>query len=87
MYDQDLMLDSLLFNGIKLPPSSDLKSVIGGMIRNKMEISGVSDEDIVEVRRFKLNSSTTRQDTIAPVLVKFRSKEMAQKISKLKSKT
>jgi len=51
-----------------------------------MEISGVSDGDIVEVRRFKLNSSTTRQDAIAPVLVKFRSKEMAQKVFKLKSK-
>ena len=86
MYDQDLRQDSLFFNGIKQPPSSDLKSVIGGVIRNKMEISGVYDGDIVEVRRFKLNSSTTRQDTIAPVLVKFRSKEMAQKVFKLKSK-
>ena len=86
MYDQDLRLDSLLFNGIKQPPNSDLKSVIGGVIRNKMEISGVSDGDIVEVRRFKLKSSTARQDAITPVLVKFRSKEMAQKVFKLKSK-
>ena len=56
------------------------------MIRNKMEISGVSDGDILEVRRIKLNSSTTRQDVIALVLVKFRTKEIVQKIFKLMSK-
>ena len=80
MYDQDLRLDSLLFSGIKQPPSSDLKSVIGGVIRNKMEIAGVCDGDIVKVRRFKLNSSTTRQDAVAPVLVKFRWKQIAIQI-------
>ena len=74
MYEQHVRLDSLLFNGIKQPPSCDLKSVIGGVIRNKIEISGVSDGNIVEVKRFKLNSSTTSQDAIAPVLVKVRSK-------------
>ena len=41
---------------------------------------------MVEVRRLKINSSTTRQDAIAPVLVKFRSKETARKVFKLKSK-
>ena len=51
-----------------------------------MELPGVSDGDIVEVRKFNLNSSTTRQDAITPVLVKFRSKEMAQKVIELKSK-
>ena len=86
VYDQDLRLDSLIFNGIKQPPTSDLESVIGDVIRKKMEISGVFDGDIVEVGRFKLNSSTTRQDAIAPVLVKFRSKEITQKVFKLKSK-
>ena len=51
-----------------------------------MEIAGVSDGDIMKVRRFKLNSSTTRQDAVAPVLVKFRWKQIAQKVFKLKSK-
>ena len=84
MYDQDLRLDSLLFNGIKQPPSSDLKSVIGGVIRNKMEISEVSDGDILEVRRFKINSSTTRQDAIAPIQIQV--ERNCPKFFKLKSK-
>ena len=87
MYDKDLRLHSLLFRLFtKQPPSSHFKSVIGDVICNKMEISGVSDGDIVEVRTFKLNSFTTRQDAIAPVLVKFRSKEIARKVFELKSK-
>ena len=62
MYDQYLWLDCLLFNDIKHPPSSDLRSVIRGVLRNKMEVFGISDGDTVGLRRFKLNSSTTRQN-------------------------
>ena len=78
--DQELRLDTLLFNGVKQPPGVEVKDATMNIIRNKMAFSGLADSDVISVHRFRLNSVDSRSDKIAPVLVKFKDRHTAVKV-------
>lgn len=84
-YEQEAKLDSLLFNGVKQNPSQNLNPSINHIIRYQMGLSSIANSDVVSVHRFRLGSSNSqRPDKVAPVLVKFRSKDIASAVFKAK---
>ena len=50
--DQDLRLNSLIFNGVKQHPNSDLRTTMLNILRRKMELDRITDADINTVHRF-----------------------------------
>ena len=74
-----------MFNGVKQPYNSDLKSVVLDIVTNKMELE-ISNQDVIAVKRLNLSKGNSKQDAIAPVVVTFKSKGLASKVFKEKSK-
>ena len=83
-YEQEAKLDSLLFNGLKQNPSQNLNPAINHIL-DQMGLSSIANSDIVSVHWFCLGSiNSQRPDKVAPVLVKFRSKDIASTVFKVK---
>ena len=86
-FEQEKLLDSLVFNGVKQLPGEDLKATTMNIITQKMGVTGFSQNDIQSIYRYRLNNSTAQgQRDVAPVFVKLRSSEMAKKVFKSKTK-
>ena len=84
-YEQEKRLNSLVFNRVKQPPNSDLNLVVVDIVSNRMEFE-VSNQDVIEVKRLNISKGNSKQDVIAPVVVTFKSKDLAFKVFKEKSK-
>lgn len=84
--DQENMLDSLVFNGLKQKPGVDLKTTMLSVLSTRMGVTGISSGELSSVFRFRMNGPHTTSDKVAPVLVRFVSKEVARKVFLQKSK-
>ena len=56
-YDHEKQMDSLVLNGLKQKPGSDLKKEVYSLIKEKMRVSGVQENQIVSVFRFRFNNA------------------------------
>ena len=89
-YDQESLLDSLVFHGVKQLPGVDTRTTIFQIINNKMSVTDLSYSDFINVYRFRLNNPITQHEEssirIAPIVVKFSGKDVARRVSKAKAK-
>ena len=58
-FDQEKLLDSLVFNGVKQLPGEDLKATTTNIITQKMGVTGFSQNKIQSNYHYRLNNSTT----------------------------
>ena len=83
-YDQESLLDSLVFHGVKQLPGVDTRTTISSIINSKMSVTDLSFSDLISVYRFRLNNPTTQHEgssiRVAPILVKFYSKDVARRV-------
>ena len=83
--EQEGRSDSLLFNGVKQIPSQSVGDTMKRVLFVKMGLTNIKDSDIVSVQRFRVGTNNAqRPDKVAPVLVQFRSKEIARHVFKAK---
>ena len=86
-YEQERLLDSLVFFGVKQDPGNDLGTTVLDIVK-RMGVN-VQKEQLLSVNRFRLpNAARNIQTptTVAPVLVKFATKDTAYNIFRAKSK-
>ena len=55
------------------------------IVSNRMELE-ISNQDVIEVKRLNISKGNSKQDAITPVIVTFKSKDLASKVFKEKSK-
>ena len=83
--EQEGRSDSLLFNGVKQIPSQSVGDTMKRVLFVKIGLTNIKDSDIVSVQRFRVGTNNAqRPDKVAPVLVQFRSKEIARHVFKAK---
>ena len=93
-YEQESLLDSLVFHGVRQKTGVDTRSAVLLTINQKMSLPEISTNEVVNVYRLRLNNAATADSTqavpsaprVAPIIVKFSSKSVACKVFKAKSK-
>ena len=89
-YDQESLLDSLVFHGVKQLPGVDTRTTISRIINSKMSVTDVSSSDLINVYRLRLNNPTTQHEErsirVAPIVIKFSGKDVARRVFKAKAK-
>ena len=84
--EQDALLDSLIFYGVKPNPNVELRENLNGVITQIMGLQDFKEMDLLKVNRFRMPANQTENVKIAPVLVKFSSLDTARKVFAAKSK-
>jgi len=74
-------VNSLMFNGVKQLPNSDLKLVSFDVGTTKIELE-ISNQDVIEVKILNISKCNSKQDAITPVVVTFKSKDLASEVLK-----
>ncbi|KAK2716165.1 hypothetical protein QYM36_010667 [Artemia franciscana] len=78
--EQDALLDSLIFYGVKPNPNVELRENLNGVITQIMGLQDFKEMDLLKVNRFRMPANQTENVKIAPVLVKFSSLDTARKV-------
>ena len=89
-FDQESLLDSLVFHGAKQLPSVESRTAILQILNSKMSLTELSPSDLINVYRLRLNNQAPQTEEsstrVAPIIVKFSSKDVARKVFKAKAR-
>ncbi|KAK2707895.1 hypothetical protein QYM36_015543 [Artemia franciscana] len=78
-------MDSLVLHGLKQKLGSENKKEVYSLIKEKTRVSGVQENQIVSVFRFRLNNANEDSTKVAPVLIRISDMNIARAVYKEKS--
>lgn len=84
--EQDTLLDTLIFYGVKPNPNVELMDNLIEVITKIMGLQDFKKMDLLKANRFRMPATQTENVKIAPILVKFSNLDIARKVFAAKSK-
>ena len=86
-YDQEVLLNSLVIHGMKQQPGVNLNTTVIDLVKQKLGVSDITDGHITSVFRFRQSMIIADgSGKVAPIMVKFQSKDIVRRVFKEKAK-